>query len=116
MPLVGHTRGHLGVAVVTRDAGDPYYARGEVDAGAPRPTRELALLNRWGQLDPAHHAQSQARLRQLLATPQDDLAVFCAHDAAELRAHSELTARGGAAPAGLLTRPWAPACRWPARA
>lgn len=89
VPLEGHTRGHAGVAVRAGDgwllhAGDAYFHELELrePAKAPIGLRLFAAVNamdnplRWRNLE---------RLREL-GRSDTGVRVFCAHDAAELRA------------------------------
>jgi glyoxylase-like metal-dependent hydrolase (beta-lactamase superfamily II) len=90
IPLVGHTRGHTGVAIRTDrgwlvHAGDAYFDRRELtDPGAvPRALRWIVAID---QVDGAARIASVAALRRLAARP--DVAVICSHDPTELAATS----------------------------
>lgn len=89
VPLVGHSRGHSGVAVRRADgvwllhAGDAYFHHTELD----RPRRcppGLDLFQRTVAMDERARRRNQSRLRDLRATRPDDVAIFSAHDPAEL--------------------------------
>jgi glyoxylase-like metal-dependent hydrolase (beta-lactamase superfamily II) len=97
VPLVGHTRGHCGVAV--RDgrgwllhAGDAYFFHGEVDPSRPRSTPGLALFQRLAAIDNRTRLQNQARLRHLVRHHGADVQVFSAHDPVELEAFAGIAA------------------------
>lgn len=89
VPLLGHTRGHAGVAV--RDAtgwrlhcGDAYFYHGLMDIDRPHTTPGLALVERLTQTNARMRLHNQARLRQLLRHHGEEVRVFCAHDPVEL--------------------------------
>lgn len=89
VPLVGHTRGHCGVAVKTESgwllhAGDAYFHRGEKVAPPTCPA-PLRAFQRIFAVDDAKRRQNQARLRSLVETASGEVRVFCAHDGEELR-------------------------------
>lgn len=90
VPLTGHTRGHVGVAVDTGatdgprwllHAGDSYFHRGQM---APKPhcPPGLRLFQFLVQADMTTRLANVARLHELAADP--DVMVFSAHDAVEL--------------------------------
>ena len=88
VPLVGHTRGHSGVAVKTDGGwllhcGDAYFYRGEIDA---EPSCPLGL--KWMQTllaeDNTQRLANQRRLRILKDHFGDELAMTSAHDPVEL--------------------------------
>lgn len=87
LPLVGHTRGHGGVAVPVDGgwvlhAGDAYFHRRELeDRAAPLP---LEALERYEAMDRAARLQNRARLAELARAP--DVRVFCSHDPDEFDA------------------------------
>lgn len=89
IPLLGHTRGHCGVAV--RDgkgwllhAGDAYFFHGEVDPAAPRSTPGLAFFQRLVAMDDVARRENQVRLRELVRDHGGEVRVFSAHDPVEL--------------------------------
>lgn len=101
VPIPGHTRGHLGVAVRIASgwllhAGDAYYDRKELavaDGGAPLSLRLFQSL--------LHHDRrtvlaNQVRLREL-AAGHPEITLFCAHDPVEFTSarHRSLPAAGG---------------------
>jgi glyoxylase-like metal-dependent hydrolase (beta-lactamase superfamily II) len=90
IPLRGHTPGHAGVAVQTRDgwllhAGDAYLHGAQMDATRPHGPPGLMAYQHIMDSDRAARRINQHRLRQLKADRQD-VRVFCSHDSAELKA------------------------------
>jgi glyoxylase-like metal-dependent hydrolase (beta-lactamase superfamily II) len=91
VPLVGHTRGHSGVAVRNGDgwllhAGDAYFFHGEVNPVSPRSTPGLAFFQWLVAVDNRARLDNQARLRELVRDHGSDVRVFSAHDPVELEA------------------------------
>ena len=87
VPLVGHTRGHVGVAVRTEGgwllhAGDAYFNHHEMDAHPSCPPG-LALFQRIVAVDDVARRENQARLRDLVRR-EPSVAVFSAHCPVEL--------------------------------
>jgi glyoxylase-like metal-dependent hydrolase (beta-lactamase superfamily II) len=87
VPLQGHTRGHVAVAV--RDAngwllhcGDAYFFHGEV-MEPPHCTPGFAIFQRLMAFDDGLRVKNQARLRALHASATD-VHLFSAHDPVEL--------------------------------
>ncbi|HEU4409210.1 MAG TPA: MBL fold metallo-hydrolase [Polyangiaceae bacterium] len=87
VPLVGHTRGHAGVAIERGGghwllhAGDAYFDRGEL-LDEPRRAPGLGLYQWLMQADGPARRQNQARLRELVHS-RSDVAVLSSHDAFE---------------------------------
>lgn len=88
VPLVGHTRGHCGVAVRTDEGwllhcGDAYFYRGEMDAD---PTCPIGLqFFQWLlAMDNRKRLANQRRLRRLKARFGDEITLTSAHDPVEL--------------------------------
>jgi glyoxylase-like metal-dependent hydrolase (beta-lactamase superfamily II) len=92
VPLVGHTRGHCGVAVRNPNTaatpwllhcGDAYFHRDEM---APEPSCTLGLRVFQGvvEMDRQQRLGNQQRLRQLKREHGDQVTLFCAHDPVEL--------------------------------
>lgn len=85
IPLIGHSRGHSGVAVRTGnrwlfDAGDAYDARGEVHPGAHGAGPAMAALHGYLQVhDRTARFDNMRRLRELAAAHGDEVTVFSAH-------------------------------------
>lgn len=88
VPLIGHTRGHSGVAVRVDDrwllhAGDAYFSHSTL-AERPRTPPGLAVFERIDDFDRAARERNQARLRGLAHSARGDVEIFCAHDPVEL--------------------------------
>jgi glyoxylase-like metal-dependent hydrolase (beta-lactamase superfamily II) len=89
IPLIGHTRGHAGVAVQVGDsfilhAGDAYFNRGELDPDKRRCPAFLDLFQRIVEIDGAARLRNQHRLRELARENADRVRIFSAHDPVEL--------------------------------
>ena len=88
IPLTGHTYGHAGVAVDTRDgwllhAGDAYFFRGEMAERYHCPVG-LRGYQRLMEVDRRSRLHNQQRLRVLALDRGKGVRVLCAHDAVEL--------------------------------
>jgi glyoxylase-like metal-dependent hydrolase (beta-lactamase superfamily II) len=88
IPLVGHTRGHCGVAVATvegwlLDAGDAYFHHAEM-ATPPHCTPDLIAYQALMEVSPSARLANQNRLRALVSKQGGEVKVFSAHDAREL--------------------------------
>jgi glyoxylase-like metal-dependent hydrolase (beta-lactamase superfamily II) len=88
IPLVGHTRGHVGVAVRGGDrwwlhAGDAYFHRQQMDPERPSIPGGLGGFQRFADVDTRARVENQERLRKLSNEGGADLTVFCAHDPVE---------------------------------
>jgi len=88
VPLPGHTHGHAGIAVRTRErwllqAGDAYFYRREMDPQDPWCTPGLRFYQTLMEQDRARRLANQQRLRQLRAAHGGEVAVMCAHDPVE---------------------------------
>lgn len=93
VPLVGHTRGHCGVAVNTggpdgkswlMHCGDAYFYRDEVKPEQPYCTPGLKIFQNLVQIDGVQRRANQARLRELVRGAGQEVELFCAHDPVEL--------------------------------
>jgi glyoxylase-like metal-dependent hydrolase (beta-lactamase superfamily II) len=89
VPLLGHTLGHVGIAVRQREqgrwlvhAGDAYFWHEEMDPERPRCTPGLRFYQWMMEKDRRARLHNQQRLRALRASPAG-VDVFCAHDPAE---------------------------------
>jgi glyoxylase-like metal-dependent hydrolase (beta-lactamase superfamily II) len=85
VPLLGHTRGHCGVAVQTAEgwllhAGDAYFHKDEMHPAGRRCTKGLDWFQRLICMDAAAWRHNQQRLRQLAGDRAAGVRVFCAHD------------------------------------
>lgn len=88
VPLVGHTRGHCGVAVRRENGwllhcGDAYFYHAEKDAEHPRCSVGLRLFQAAVQIDGKARKHNQRRLRELARRHGDEVTLFCAHDPRE---------------------------------
>lgn len=89
VPLIGHTRGHVGVAVKQGGkwllhCGDAYFHRSEVALKHEDPMPAgLAFFEKLVQTLPAERLATQARLRELVKSSGDEVELFCAHDPVE---------------------------------
>jgi glyoxylase-like metal-dependent hydrolase (beta-lactamase superfamily II) len=101
VPLVGHTLGHSGVAVRAPDgwllhAGDAYFYHEEMNPHRPRCTPGLRSYQAWMQKDGRLRKLNQERLRELVRLHDQEVRVFCAHDALEFeRLEADERARAG---------------------
>ena len=89
VPLIGHTRGHCGVAVKgdggwLLHCGDAYFHRDEMDVAQPRCPVGLRIFQSLLQMDRASRLANQRRLRELKRDHGQEVTVFCAHDPVEL--------------------------------
>lgn len=88
IPLVGHSRGHSGVAVRDGDGwllhcGDAYFHYGQME-NPPHCPRALRLFQKAMADDGSARAANEARLHELAASAPPGLQMFCAHDRIEL--------------------------------
>jgi glyoxylase-like metal-dependent hydrolase (beta-lactamase superfamily II) len=84
VPLIGHSRGHTGVAVNTGEGwllhcGDAYFNAAEI-ATPPSCPPVLRLFQALMASDSAARTSNQERLRELVGNHGDDVTTFCAHD------------------------------------
>ena len=91
VPLVGHSRGHCGVAVQTEEgwllhAGDAYFAHGEVHAPTRQGTPGLDLFQRLMEVDGKARLANQDRLRRLAHDAAPAVRIVCSHDHREFEA------------------------------
>jgi len=89
VPLIGHTRGHCGVAVNTGSnwllhCGDAYFYHDEVNPQHPYCTPGLRLFQNLMQVDGKQRKANQARLLELARSKGKEVELFCAHDPVEL--------------------------------
>jgi glyoxylase-like metal-dependent hydrolase (beta-lactamase superfamily II) len=91
VPLIGHTRGHCGVAVRGQagwllHCGDAYFHAGQMDPERERGTFGLRLFERVIAMDNRARKENLARLRTLARTERGQVTLFSAHDPTEFRA------------------------------
>lgn len=94
VPLVGHTRGHAGVAVRggrgwILHAGDAYFYRAELDPEIPRCTPGLRLYQTLMEKDRRARLWNRDRLRLLGMDHGKDVTVTCSHDPVEFERLAE---------------------------
>jgi glyoxylase-like metal-dependent hydrolase (beta-lactamase superfamily II) len=95
IPLVGHTRGHAGVAIDTQEgwllhAGDAYFYRHEMGSPKPRCTPGLRAYQWMMDVDRKSRIYNQERLHALSLDRSKDVRLFCSHDAVEFQAFANL--------------------------
>jgi glyoxylase-like metal-dependent hydrolase (beta-lactamase superfamily II) len=100
VPLVGHSRGHTGVAIRDGDGwllhcGDAYFHHGEI-ATPPSCPPMLRLFQNLSGSDRKARLANQERLRELARAHGDQVKLFCAHDPRELEL-AQAKAAGAAA-------------------
>ena len=88
IPLIGHSRGHTGVAVNNGDGwllhcGDAYFNRGQV-ATPPACPPLLKVFQRVLAADNGARVANGERLRELAESHGGEVALFCSHDPHEL--------------------------------
>lgn len=89
VPLPGHSRGHVAIAVQTSDkallhCGDAYFHRAEMAPEGRRCPPALALFQRLAAIDNRQRMENQHRLRALKRDHGAEVEIFCAHDPVEL--------------------------------
>jgi glyoxylase-like metal-dependent hydrolase (beta-lactamase superfamily II) len=90
VPLLGHTRGHCGVAIRTQGegwmlhAGDAYFHHSEINPKRHRCPKALDAFQRLMAQDNPARLENQARLRALAGNPGAGVRIFSAHDPMEL--------------------------------
>jgi len=88
VPLIGHSRGHTGIAVRNGEGwllhcGDAYFNRWEMTT-PPKCPPMLAIFQSIMAADGAARKNNQERLRELVRTRGDEVTAFCAHDPHQL--------------------------------
>ncbi len=88
IPLVGHTRGHTGVAIRNDDGwllhcGDAYFSPGEVQTPRSCPPG-LAMFEFLTEIDGGARRNNRDRLAELAASRGDEVEMICSHDAPTL--------------------------------
>ncbi|MBF6176750.1 MBL fold metallo-hydrolase [Nocardia blacklockiae] len=84
VPLPGHTRGHVGVAVDTGrgwllHAGDAFYVDSEIDPAGPR-TPLVWQLYELGSIVRGAYRENRRRLVELNRAHGHEMTIFCSHD------------------------------------
>lgn len=94
VPTIGHTRGHVAVAIQGHaggwllHCGDAYFHRDEMAPQQPSCPWPLRLFQRTVAVDDVARVRNQERLR-LLARDHSEVTVFCAHDPVEAASRIE---------------------------
>jgi glyoxylase-like metal-dependent hydrolase (beta-lactamase superfamily II) len=106
VPLLGHSRGHCGVAVNTPEGwllncGDAAFWHGELDGPVRRCPPGLRAYQNVFQFDRDTRLRNQQRLRDLVQYAHGQVRVFCSHDPVMMR---QFATRGGLTAAGAATR------------
>jgi glyoxylase-like metal-dependent hydrolase (beta-lactamase superfamily II) len=88
IPLLGHSRGHTGVAIRVDDGwllhcGDAYFHHGEI-ATPPSCPPMLRFFQNLTASDNRARKANQERLRELVARHGDEIAMFSSHDPHQL--------------------------------
>ncbi len=98
VPLIGHTKGHVGVAVNNGDhwllhCGDAYYHHSEL-TNAPSTPLFMKALELGIQAKPAARVRNLQRLRTLHTEHSDKIELFCSHDPVEFARYPAPVGRG----------------------
>ncbi len=88
VPLIGHTRGHMGVAVKDGDkwllhCGDAYYHHSQVTTNPQTPSGSTFFQVVIAAV-PNARVENLARLQQLAINHKDEVDLICAHDPVDL--------------------------------
>lgn len=92
IPLIGHTRGHTGVAVKQGErwllhCGDAYYHHSQVTQAPQVPSVSMMFQKAMASI-PSARVRNLERLRQLALQHSDEVELFSAHDPVELARYS----------------------------
>ncbi|MGL4618680.1 MBL fold metallo-hydrolase [Chroococcidiopsis sp.] len=98
IPLVGHTRGHAGIAIDTTEgwlfhAGDAYFYRHEMGSPQRRCTPGLRAYQWMMEVDRQARIYNQQRLHALSLDRSKDVRLFCSHDAVEFETFAKRSDR-----------------------
>jgi len=91
VPLVGHTRGHCGVAIRQKNhwllhAGDAYFSADEIAPLEHHCPLGMRVYQRMMEVDHDARMYNQWRLRKLRREHSTEVHIFCSHDKRELEA------------------------------
>lgn len=103
IPLLGHSRGHCGVAVSSEEGwllhcGDAYFHKDEMKLSKPRGTLGSALIQTLDDTNRKQRIANQRRLRDLKRSQNSEVTLFCSHD------HDEFDECVACRPRHLITR------------
>ncbi|MFO0658776.1 MAG: MBL fold metallo-hydrolase [Polyangiaceae bacterium] len=89
VPLIGHTRGHAGIAVKDGvrwllHAGDAYFFHDETDPVKPFCPPFFKVFQNTIEMDREQRLANQQRLRELRRDHSNEVTIFSAHDPVEL--------------------------------
>ncbi|HEX3324168.1 MAG TPA: MBL fold metallo-hydrolase [Solirubrobacterales bacterium] len=98
VPLLGHSRGHTGIALNTDErwllhCGDAYFSHEQV-ATPPSCPPGQALFQRLLAADNGARTANSERLRELAASHGDEVSLFCSHDPHDLARQQAASAAG----------------------
>jgi glyoxylase-like metal-dependent hydrolase (beta-lactamase superfamily II) len=101
VPLIGHSRGHTGVAIRADEGwllhcGDAYFNHWEMTT-PPKCPPMIAIFQALNAADGAARKSNQERLRELVRTHGDRITAFCAHDPHQLELAQARAAQAAAA-------------------
>ncbi|HEV3046562.1 MAG TPA: MBL fold metallo-hydrolase [Solirubrobacteraceae bacterium] len=106
IPLIGHSRGHTGVAIRRGEGwllhcGDSFFHHGEI-ATPPKYPRLIGAFAAFDEVDAGARRGNVQRLRELAATHGGEIELICSHDpqyleAARARAAADATAQAPSA-------------------
>lgn len=94
IPLVGHTRGHAGIAIETSEgwllhAGDAYFYRHEIGSPKRVCTPGLRAYQSFMEVDRKARLSNQDKLRALSLDHSSEVRLFCSHDAIEFKTFAD---------------------------
>ena len=94
IPLVGHTRGHAGIAIETSEgwllhAGDAYFYRHEIGSFKRVCTPGLRAYQWFMEVDRKARLSNQDKLRALSLDHSSEVRLFCSHDAIEFKTFAD---------------------------
>jgi glyoxylase-like metal-dependent hydrolase (beta-lactamase superfamily II) len=100
IPLIGHTRGHTGVAIKRPEGwllhcGDAFFYHGEIETPSRCPAGMAFYSGLMAANDPARR-QNRDRLRELAARQAGEVELICSHDPIYLDARQAAGASGEA--------------------
>lgn len=106
IPLLGHSRGHCGVAVASEEGwllhcGDAYFHKGEMNLSKPKGTLGMSLIQAMDDTNRKQRISNQRRLRDLKrgqGNSDGGITLFCSHD------HDEFNECASCKPRHLITR------------